>query len=336
MRHFVLIAALSASALAACSDDTAFPSAEQDTGAAVSVTDGTPHFANIRKYEDYSLRMANMEPGSRARIEEGLGFTSMLTYAEALLSDVDANEAALLARPEIFSYTADTIDDALMVSADIEVPTAMAVAANSDGVYYIGDVAYKVDRYRQAYVRGGDAAAAGRVLTGETEADGVNSVVNRYDLGESTLKSYPIEIDEIRGKVRNSTRWMDYSARIYITDKVDFKDEICTIRLEQKAKNFKKKHRRWREHHSETYFRHVNVSVLHPSMGTENVYIPDYFGGDNVNHAHTSTVKNIFKTDRNASTAKPYFNSISGTAGTYGINELLELNTVFAEAIKNK
>lgn len=322
--------------MVACSDDTALQTTKQDGEPAVSVEDGALHFANIREYEDYSLRMANMEPGRRAKIEEGLGFTSMETYAEALLADIDANEATLLARPEIFSYSADTIDDALMVRADIEVPTAMAVAANVDGLYYIGDVVYKVDRSKQAYVRGGDAAAVGRVLSGETEADGVNSVVNRYDLGEGTLKSYPIEIDEIKGKVRNSTRWMDYSARIYITDKVDFKDEICTIRLEQKAKNFKKKHRRWREHHSETFFRHVNVSVLHPSMGTENVYIPDYFGGDNVNHAHTCTVKNIFKSDRDASTAKPYFNSIWGTAGTDGINEWLDLNTVFAEAIKNR
>lgn len=322
--------------MVACSDDTALQTEGQDSRPAVSVEDGIPHFANVREYEDYSLRMANMEPGRRARIEEGLGFTSMETYAEALLADIDANEAALLARPEIFSYSADTIDDALMVRADIEVPTAMAVAANVDGVYYIGNVAYKVDRCRQAYVRGGDAAAVGRLLTGETEADGVNSVVNRYDLGEGTLKSYPIEIDEIKDKVRNSTRWMDYWARIYITDHVDFDGELRTIKLQQKAKNYKKKHRRWREHHSETYFRHVNVSVLHPSMGTEKVYIPDYFGGDNVNHEYTHTVKNIFKSDYNASTANPYFNSISGTVGTYGINDQLDLNTVFAEAIKNR
>lgn len=55
---------------------------------------------------------------------------------------------------------------------------------------------------------------------------------------------------------------------------------------------------------------------------------PNYFGGDNVNHTHTRTVKNIFKSDRNPSTAAPYFNSIWGTAGTTEINEWLDLNCI--------
>lgn len=335
MKHLLHFIIATACAITACDDDTALRTESDAQDTKVSVSDGILHFATAQDFRDYSLRMANLGTEERAKEEDANGFTSMLTYAETLLADVDANEGALQASPEIFSYSTDTVDDALMVRADIEVPASVAAAANTDGFYYIGDVIYKVDRHCQAYVRGGDAEAVSKVLSGESEADGVNSFLHRYELGVANLKSSSLRINELKGSIRNSSRWMDYTVKIQFINSED-KWIYGYLQLVQTAKCFKKKHRRWREHHAECYFHNVRTSVIHPSVGEEWLYCSNYNGGDNVNHRYTEIIKTITEYDREDVSNAPYFRFLSGTSGCSGINDQLDLNTLLEDELKRQ
>ena len=344
MKQLLLSIPLTAAALVACADDTGIGTEDQQASTAVTVEEGIPHYTTSQAYFDYGLKMANMDPDERKRLEAAEGFTSMQTYAESLLSDIDANEKEIKSRPEMFSFAADTVDDALMVRADIEVPTSMAVAANQDGLYYIGDAICKVDRYSQASVKNGDAETVGRVLSGEVEADGQTSQLFRYDLGGGTLKAATIQIDEISGTLSNSSLWTDYSAKIYINRNLNEDGkiaEICLLQKSknyklQKSKNYKKRHKRWKEHRGWNAYRNVNVMVLHPTISnnTQKFYIDDYYGGNTVNHSYTSTVKKIYESDNNRSTEDPYFNSISGSVSVDGFSIFMDLNTLFGEELK--
>ena len=334
MKQLLLSIPLTAAALVACADDTGIGTVDQLASTAVTVEEGIPRYATSQAYFDYGLKMANMDPDERKRLEAAEGFTSMQTYAESLLSDIDANEKEIKSRPEVFSFSADTVDDALMVRADIEVPTSMAVAANPDGLYYIGDAICKVDRYSQASIKNGDAETVGRVLSGEAQADGQTSHLFRYDLGGGTLKAAHIQIDEVKGNLSNRTLWTDYSAHIYA--KADEENMKVVIYLQQESKNYQKKHRRWREHRGWNAYRDVNVMVFHPTVpdSIQKFYVEDYHGGNTVNHSCTREVKATYNYDCSKGTAKPYFNSISGTISADGISTFMNLNTLFGEELK--
>lgn len=335
MKQLLQILPLAAAVMVACADDSPSPSETQESEAAVSVEDGILHFATSQTYFDYGLKMANMNPNERIKLEENLGFTSMQTYAEGLLSDADANEPALLARPELFSYSADTVDDALMVSADIEVPAAIAVAANADGLYYIGEVVYKVDCYNQASVRGGDALAVSRVLAGEVEADGESSKLFNYGLCVSNLKTAKTaseaKIDNLKGKIHVGNIWTDYRVRVFFRTADGNDGIVAKISIEQSSKNYQKKHKRWREHHLDNTYANVSGSISHSSYanGVGSFVLSNYNGSSLVNHSYTCDVKQFFKGESLGGGDSPYFCTLWGTikASNYGndiyLHELL-------------
>lgn len=337
MKQLLLTIPIVTAVMVSCSDDKGITAEAQEADtAAITVLDGIPHYVTSQAYFDYGLKMANMDPEERKRLEAESGFTSMQTFAEGLLSDIDANETEILSRPEVFSFSADTIEDALMVRAGIEVPASMAVAANADGLYYIGDVICKVDRYCRASVRGGNAETVSRVLSGEVQANGETSHLFRYDLGGSTLKAAHIQIDEVKGNLSNRTLWTDYSARIYA--EYDGENKKSVIYLQQESKNYQKKHRRWREHRGWNAYRDVNVMVFHPTVpdSIQRFYVDDYHGGNTVNHSCTREVKVTYNCNSSKGEAKAYFNSISGTISADGISAFMDLNTLFGEELKKR
>lgn len=80
------------------------------------------------------------------------------------------------------------------------------------------------------------------------------------------MKSASIHLERMSGKLRNSSLWTDYTIRVYITDKVEDESTLAEIRVEQKSKNYKKKHKRWREHRCWNLYRNVVVMVYHPTI----------------------------------------------------------------------
>ena len=339
MKQLLLSIPLTAAALVACADDTGIGTGDQQASTAVTVEEGIPRYATSQAYFDYGLKMANMDPDERKRLEAAEGFTSMQTYAESLLSDIDANEAEIKSRPEVFSFSADTVDDALMVRADIEVPASMAVAANPDGLYYIGDVVYKVNRYNQASVKNGDAETVGRVLSGEVEADGVSAKLFNYGLCVSNLKTAKTaseaKIDYLKGTIQVGNIWTDYWIRVFYRTTDGSDGVVATISIEQRSKNYQKKHKRWREHHLENIYANVSGSISHSSYtnGVGSFILSNYYGSSLVNHSCTQVVKSIFKGESLGDGDTPYFCTLWGAIKASNYRNEIALNELLSNAL---
>ena len=274
-------------ALAACTADNISPDmadgAAADTAApSVRVVDGTLHFATSEAYFDFGREMVNRDPDERRRWEASHGFTSMLSYAEDVMDDYELRLGEALGRPDIFSVAADS-------TVDLEVPLTLAVLADNEGYFYIGDAICKVGNSGMARVEGGDKAQADAALrsgavSGESSEGGV--AFRKKSLGSAKC------IDRFSASAQSGRLKVDYSINTLFL--YDGKSPVREARIviEQRSKNFKRKFWRWRQHHDFNGFKSVVVTVQHSSIGvfgnygnnTVEFYVPDYGGGETVSH----------------------------------------------------
>ncbi len=274
-------------ALAACAADNISPDladgAAADTAApSVRVVDGTLHFATSEAYFDFGREMVNRDPDERRRWEASHGFTSMLSYAEDVMDDYELRLGEALGRPDIFSVAADS-------AVDLEVPLTLAVLADKEGYFYIGDAICKVGNSGMARVDGGDKAQAEAALRSGA-APGVSSG-GGVAFREKSLGSAKC-IDRFSASAQSGRLKVDYSINTLFL--YDGKSPVREARIviEQRSKNFKRKFWRWRQHHDFNGFKSVVVTVQHSSIGvfgnygnnTVEFYVPDYGGGETVSH----------------------------------------------------
>lgn len=281
--------------------------AEQPTQEAVTVEDGTLHFATAADYNDFSLRMANSDPEERLAWERRLGFTSMLSYAERVTSDSDLHLYEALGRPDIFSVADDS-------TVTLEVPDAFASAANADGYYYVGNSICKVDKEFTASVKDGGKEDVDAAIRNGAVPVGHDGAIYRY-AGSGNLKAGYVgqKVNVINKRIKNDHYRMDYTIKVYISD-CDIKTGMYTIHIEQKSTNGHKKHRRWRDHHSENTYRDVSCDVKHPLFqGSIHLGVPNYFGNSRVNHSKTEPFYRNGQKGVDYRSETPYFTDMNGT-----------------------
>lgn len=302
--------ALAAWAFASCGEDFG-PAYDvtplEATPEAVTVKDGILHFATKADYNEFSLRMANSDPEDRRAWEKEHGFTSMLSYAERITGDIDLHIGEAIGRPDIFSVAEDS-------TVTLEVPDAFASAADADGYYYIGSSACKVDREFTALVDGGGKEEADAAIKRGAVPDGLHGSVYRY-AGSGSLKAGYVgkKVNVISKRIRNDRYRMDYSIKVLITDN-DANTGSVTLYVEQKSTNGYKKHRRWRDHHSENTYRDVTCEVNHPFFENPmHICVSNYFGKSRVNHSWTEPFYLYGKKGIDYSSESPYFTGMNGS-----------------------
>lgn len=297
---------------------------EQPTQAAVTVEDGTLHIATAADYNDFSLRMANSDPEERLDRERRLGFTSMLSYAERVTSDSDLHLGEALGRPDIFSVAEDS-------TVVLEVPDAFASAANADGYYYVGSSICKVDKEFTASVVGGGKEDVDAAIRNGALPEGQDGSVYRY-AGSGNLKAGYVgkKASSISERLRDGSYRMDYTIKVYVSD-CDLETGQFIIQVEQKSTNGYKKHRRWRQHHSENTYKDVKCDVEQIFFGnTLNLRVPNYFGKSRVNHSKTERFYCNGKIGIDYRSELPYFTDLKGTIICGSISKKqLNLDNIF-------
>lgn len=280
---------------------------EQPTQEDVTTKDGIPHFASVADYNDFSLRMANSDPEARRICEKRLGYTSMLSYAERVTADAELHMGEALGRPDIFSVAEDS-------TVTLEVPDAFASATDADGYFYIGNSICKVDKEFTASVVDGCKEDVDAAIRNGAVPEGRDGSVYRY-AGNGNLKAGYVgkKASSISERLRDGSYRMDYTIKVYVSD-CDLKTGQFIIQVEQKSTNGYKKHKRWRQHHSENTYRNVSCDVAHPYLQEAAHHsIPNYFGNSRVNHSKTEPfyINGVAGVDYRSAT--PYFTNMNGT-----------------------
>lgn len=339
MRRFALFVPL---ALAACSADHVAPdlstASVADTAAApsVRVVDGILHFATSEAYFDFGREMVNRDPDERRRWEASRGFTSMLSYAEDLIGNYELRLGEALARPDIFCVAADS-------TVDLDVPLTLAVLADKEGYFYIGDAICKVGDSRMARIEGGDKAQADDALkSGMAHAFRDADENQSGDVAGLKTVGMRKRLSELSGCTYGGKYRLDYSVKVFMVDDGKNPIESAVIRLEQRGKNWKKRRRCWRQHRSATYFSRMEV-VLHHTYFTnrqgnhiETFYVAPYEGGNSVNHYAT---QDLCEMRRGRTTVindeQPYFVRISGRAEAKDVGpwHILDVEELFRQEL---
>ena len=328
-------------ALAACTADNISPDmadgAAADTAApSVRVVDGTLHFATSEAYFDFGREMVNCDPDERRRWEASHGFTSMLSYAEDVMDDYELRLGEALGRPDIFSVAADS-------TVDLEVPLTLAVLADKEGYFYIGDAICKVDNSGMARVEGGDKAAVDDALT-----MGVANKFRTPDVKQSSggvgTKTLGMRkrLSELAGCVYGGKYRLDYSVKLIMIGDGKNPIERAVIRVEQRGKNWKKRRRCWRQHRSATYFSKMEI-VLHHTYFTnrlgnhiETFYTAPHEGGNSVNHYSTQELYEMRRGRKVViNDEQPYFVRISGRVESHDVGpwNTLDVEELFRQEL---
>lgn len=332
-------------ALAACSADNISPdladgAAAADTAApSVRVVDGTLHFATSEAYFDFGREMVNRDPDERRRWEASHGFTSMLSYAEDVMDDYELRLGEALGRPDIFSVAADS-------TVDLEVPLTLAVLADKEGYFYIGDAICKVDNSGMAQVEGGDKAQAEAALrSGAVPEGAVGSV--RPLRASGGLKSVGGEkrIKKLSGSDYKGKRRLDYSVEVYMNTDGKTPIQQAVIVIDQMAKSWKRRFGCWRQHHCDINFISLSATVSHPYLTnryaglTEERHASQLWGPNRVNHYSSQVVKELYRgryRGQNIEIAdvQPYFIYVGGGATATG--DKRQMRSVRAEDLFNE
>lgn len=312
---------------------------ETNTGIEVSVKDGILHFVSDDAYFEYGRRLLRMSNEERKEWEETHGFTSMLTFAESVMSKEELGITEAASRPEIFTIDADS-------TIEFNVPLALATIANKDGYFCVENRFCKVDQNNMATIEDGGIADVDEILKCESADGYTNGSIHSFRSKKGSLKaaSSDIQIKNISTNIRDNNCWMDYTINVYLQSDTKIPTEHAVIVVEQKSKNFKKKRRRWREHRCSNVYRGVKVYVSHPSLPLNNfgfheewLGIGDYHGkSDLVNH-HLHTDAKHFYRGKNFEISKeePFFTNMVGTISSDDVyNASIDLTLLFSDTYK--